>query len=1119
MTRLHLLLGTLCASLLFPATVVSANGQLPVPDYVKVAWIKYKDEFLVRWLPVPGATGYNVYRYHTNTANWVQVALNVNVPPWNVLSFREPSGADPGPVTYAVSALNADGESAITSASVVPGLGLAGTFYLNDEWWPKGYTFVDPSFVYDMIDNGTDGMVELGLSETNFTHGAWHTNIDGGHHLHATNLSPGTAWVTRLTMVDSNGVGVSYLYPYSGTYTLPLTPIDVWEDGGNQTIQVGGNTWATPGQLFTQASHGTVFPGEYPWLWSYTPEPNFSGIDTFQILDNPDGPPVTLTLNVQNINDPPVAYEFTVYVPENAESVFTPPVTDLENDAHIIGIACCGASHGFVTGWQMTNILYIPEPNFVGTDEFRYYAADSEWGNEAHVTVIVTNVNDAPEAALYGDWSIQAGGTYHGYVVGFDADGDSFTAELVRPPVHGTVTIVGTNFFYTPEPGEYFSDNFSFRLFDGHAWSGEGEVFLWIDATNTVPLAYDQSITVMEATGETNWVLNVVDPDPVNHPLEILLVSPPTHGTLVINGLDVLYRPDSNYFGADSFTYQPWDRMTTGNLATVSITVRANIRPLALPQNLSLAEDATRNVTLSGLDQDSDPLTFQVVTQPSFGTLSGTAPNLVYWPMTNFYGSDSFTFSVNDGRTNSNPATISLNVTPVNDCPVRITPDQTFTFAEDTTRTFTLFATDVEGPLNYIVVQAPTDGTITMQTANTWRFTPNANWNGTNTLRWAATDGQLQSSVGTITFVVTPVNDVPVAFGQSVTFAEGGNAAITLTGSDPDGTPLQFQVTTYPLNGSLSGCCEVRTYTPYDPNFNGSDSFVFRVYDGVNYSATATVSITVTPVNDAPVADSKSVTTAEDQGVAVALTGSDADGDTLSFSVVTAPAHGTLLNGVYTPAANYFGSDSFTYRANDAQLDSAVATVSITITAVNDAPVANAQSLSTAYNTAVNIGLTGSDVEGSALTFTVVTSPANGALSGTGANRTFTPNIGWSGTASFTFKVNDGALDSATATVTITVAAPTGIPGAPSALTATAVSQTQINLSWTDNSNNEDGFKIERSPNGSSSWAQVATVGPNVTSYSNTGLSRNTRYYYRVRSYNVLGNSAYSNTANTKTLN
>ena len=91
------------------------------------------------------------------------------------------------------------------------------------------------------------------------------------------------------------------------------------------------------------------------------------------------------------------------------------------------------------------------------------------------------------------------------------------------------------------------------------------------------------------------------------------------------------------------------------------------------------------------------------------------------------------------------------------------------------------------------------------------------------------------------------------------------------------------------------------------------------------------------------------------------------------------------------------------------------------------------------------------------------------------------------------------------------------MPAAPSGLTATAVSSSQINLAWTDTSANEDGFKIERSNNGSS-WSQIATVGPNTTTYSSTGLSANKTYYYRVRAYNMLGNSAYSANASAKTL-
>src|SRR5205807_2708957 len=130
-------------------------------------------------------------------------------------------------------------------------------------------------------------------------------------------------------------------------------------------------------------------------------------------------------------------------------------------------------------------------------------------------------------------------------------------------------------------------------------------------------------------------------------------------------------------------------------------------------------------------------------------------------------------------------------------------------------------------------------------------------------------------------------------------------------------------------------------------------------------------------VNHAPVANAQSVTTAEDTAAAITLTGSDADGDALTYAIATQPAHGTLTgtapNVSYTPVLNYNGPDSFTFTVSDAALTSTAATVSITVTPVNDAPVANPQSVTTAEDTASQIALTGSDVDGDSLTYAVVT--------------------------------------------------------------------------------------------------------------------------------------------------
>src|SRR5206468_7975667 len=140
------------------------------------------------------------------------------------------------------------------------------------------------------------------------------------------------------------------------------------------------------------------------------------------------------------------------------------------------------------------------------------------------------------------------------------------------------------------------------------------------------------------------------------------------------------------------------------------------------------------------------------------------------------------------------------------------------------------------------------------------------------------------------------------------------------------------------------------------------------------------------------------------------------EGSPLTYTVVSGPAHGTLSGTApivtYTPAANYNGTDSFTFKASDGALDSNVATVSITVTAVNDAPVANNQTVTTDEDTAKAITLSATDVEGSPLTYTVVSGPAHGTLSGSAPTVTYTPAANYNGADSFTFKANDGTLDS-----------------------------------------------------------------------------------------------------------
>jgi VCBS repeat-containing protein len=253
---------------------------------------------------------------------------------------------------------------------------------------------------------------------------------------------------------------------------------------------------------------------------------------------------------------------------------------------------------------------------------------------------------------------------------------------------------------------------------------------------------------------------------------------------------------------------------------------------------------------------------------------------------------------------------------------------------------------DIDGDaLSAVLVAGPTHGTLTLNADGSFAYAAAANYNGADSFTYQASDGLKTSGPATVTIVVAPVNDPPAANGQPVTLAEDTAIAVTLTATDVDSGTLNYAVVTGPSHGTLSGIAPNLTYIPAS-DFNGSDSFTFAANDGLATSAAATVSITVTPVNDRPVANEQPVTTPEDTAVAVTLTATDVDLDALTYTVATGPSHGTLSgtapNLTYTPSANFNGADSFTFTANDGTLTSNAATVSITVTPVNDQPQASA---------------------------------------------------------------------------------------------------------------------------------------------------------------------------------
>ena len=282
----------------------------------------------------------------------------------------------------------------------------------------------------------------------------------------------------------------------------------------------------------------------------------------------------------------------------------------------------------------------------------------------------------------------------------------------------------------------------------------------------------------------------------------------------------------------------------------------------------------------------------------------------------------------------------------------------------------------------------------------------------------------------------TPINQLTVMFDPNPVVVDSGQVVTIFVITKDGTTPFTYKWDWSGPEGTGYSDGPAFTVTP-EEWFIGPVEFKIKVMvtDANGYVATAEKLVTVgspkSPPSDnhPPVANAQVVNTAYQTPVEITLTGSDPDGDDLTGVVVTNPSYGHLTGDIpyltYTPDNGFSGPDSFTFTVNDGTVDSAAATVIINVgppPVVDDhVPLANDQSLSTAYQTPIDITLTGSDPDGNAITFVVVTTSHGGEISGDAPDLVYTPDNGFSGTDSFTFAVNDGTLDSAVATVIITV--------------------------------------------------------------------------------------------------
>jgi VCBS repeat-containing protein len=808
---------------------------------------------------------------------------------------------------------------------------------------------------------------------------------------------------------------------------------------GTLDIDVLANDQDIDGDRLAVVRPGTPVHGTVSLLTDgslrYVPLANYYGHDSFTyVMADPSGSEAEaeVRIDITRVNSAPSVELQTFFVEENTSLNRQLVASDVDGDA--LGFTLMDApGHGSLTLDFDGHFLYVPNPLYFGSDSFTFSVTDGLLSSNGRAEISVTAVNDPPQAV--DDVAELA---EDGFVLidvranDSDPDGDALTISAVSVPEHGMATIDSGRIRYTPDANFFGADSFTYTLSDGKE-TGTAAVTVKVNSRNDVPTANKDAATVDE---DSSVVIDVLanDSDVEGDPLRLLSVSVPAHGKALIESGAVRYTPAANFFGRDSFTYTVTDNKDSST-ATVTIDVLpVDDDPVARDDVRTTNEDVSVLIPVLANDSDLDAVGLVVdsLSAAAHGTVAIEGAGVRYVPTADYHGTDGFSYTLRDGKGRTAGASVSVSINPVADSPVAAL--QVFNTPEDTRFSAHLVATDADGDtLSFALNEAPSHGHLTLGSDGLFEYQPDANFSGRDSFVFRVSDG-LTTVPARAEITVEAVNDAPQAVDDVVLLARGSSARFDVRSNDSDveGDPLTVVLLAGPTRGELLAQADGSfLYTPL-AGFSGEDSFQYRASDGHLLSAPATVRLIVSTTNHPPVAVADTADTDEDTPVTIRVLANDTDADNDPLSVVSlsAPLHGSAVvnadgSVAYTPVANYFGTDSFTYRTNDGSEDSDVATVNVTIAPVNDAPVAVDDSATTAEDTPIVLNLVANDtdVDSSTLSVVSLSTPLHGSVVvNADGSVTYTPATAYFGTDTFTYHTSDGSLDSLNAaTVTVTV--------------------------------------------------------------------------------------------------
>ena len=850
------------------------------------------------------------------------------------------------------------------------------------------------------------------------------------------------------TIVDASGATASATITFTVINNPPVAVADSYSTNVNvpKTVLPMSNDSEPDSQTITitsvgSPSHGTVVINGGTSI-TYNPSSNYAGADSFTYtISDPSGGSSSATISFTIVNNAPIAVNDAGTTTVNTPINLTPMSNDNDPDGQSITItSTTSPSHGSVviTGTG-TEITYTPTSNYAGTDTFTYTITDAS-GATSTATITIT-INNTPPVAIddTATTNMNTAITITPMTNDFDPDLQTITiTSIPTPPTHGTATFTSTSITFTPTTNYFGPDSLDYTITDASGGTATATVSFTI--LNTKPDAVDDNLTSTQGATISITPLDN-DSDPEGRTITIQSVGTTSNGgsVSIVDSTTLSYTPLSTFTGTETFTYTIVNTLGLTDTATISVTISV-AAVIANPNSYSTAVNVAK-VLSTLLDNDvGTSITIKSTTGMSNGgtvTISGDKLTINYTPATNYIGTETFTYIIEDTFGNTASALVTITIT--NSPPVA-SPD-TYPITVNTVSTFSPLSNDNDPDENQSPslssVGTPSAGGTAIISGNDVIYTPPNNFVGTDVFTYSIVDPNGATSTSTITVTITNRNPDAVDDSTSTPVNIAKSIAVLPNDSDPDGQTITVTSVSQPTHGSTS--IQSGTTVLYTPtsDYAGSDSFTYTITDASGGTDTATVNINV--INTPPVAADDSYTTNVNvaKSMLVLTNDSDPDGQSISITSVGSPTHGSVVINsessslTYTPNTNYASTDSFTYTISDAS--GAPSTATVTISIINTAPQANSDSYSTPVNTPITVSPKGNDVDpdGQGITITSTSSPSHGTVTINGGNTiTYSPDANFAGSDSFTYTITDdsGATSTATITVNIVNTAPNANP-------------------------------------------------------------------------------------------